>query len=169
MQVGTLRSQLIYPSAKSKLGDERLLQILEDVHMAELADRVGGLDAVHDWEKLLSVGEQQRLAFGRVLVRQPGIVILDEATSALDIGNETSLYERLRASGITLISIAHRAAVLRHHTHVLRLLGEGAWELHPARDYRFDSPVAGETVNLAAESGDPQGLPQAPSHGLALA
>ncbi|MDQ2990752.1 MAG: ABC transporter ATP-binding protein, partial [Pseudomonadota bacterium] len=72
---------------------------------------------------------------------EPSIVILDEATSALDSGNEASLYARLRDGGITLISIAHRAAVLRHHTHVLRLKGEGAWEMHEAGRYRFDGPV----------------------------
>jgi putative ATP-binding cassette transporter len=141
LQSGTLRSQLIYPSAQSSLSDEQLLDILEQVHLPQLAERVGGLDAVHDWEKLLSVGEQQRLAFGRVLVHEPSIVILDEATSALDSGNEASLYGRLRDSGTTLISIAHRAAVLRHHTHVLRLMGDGAWELHEASGYQFDGPV----------------------------
>lgn len=144
MQAGSLRSQLIYPSAQSSLSDERLLEILGEVHLAELAERVGGLDAEHDWEKLLSVGEQQRLAFGRVLVRQPSIVILDEATSALDSSNEATLYERLRASGTTLVSIAHRAAVLRHHTHVLQLLGEGAWALHAASGYQFDAPASGQ-------------------------
>ncbi len=148
MQTGTLRSQLIYPSAASSLSDERLLEILVEVHMAELATRVGGLDAVHDWEKLLSVGEQQRLAFGRVLVHQPSVVILDEATSALDSSNETALYERLRQNGTTLISIAHRAAVLCHHTHVLRMLGEGAWEIHAASGYQFDAPASGEVNHL---------------------
>jgi putative ATP-binding cassette transporter len=142
LQSGTLRSQLIYPSAQSSLGDEQLLEILEQVHLPHLAERLGGLDAVHDWEKLLSVGEQQRLAFGRVLVHEPSIVILDEATSALDSNNEASLYGRLRDSGTTLISIAHRAAVLRHHTHVLRLMGEGAWEMHEASGYQFDGPIA---------------------------
>lgn len=130
MQVGTLRSQLIYPSAETRLTDEQLLEILREVHMAELADHVGGLDAVQDWEKLLSVGEQQRISFGRVLVHQPGIVILDEATSALDDANENALYQRLRSGGTTVISVAHRAAVLRHHTHVLQLMSGGAWELH---------------------------------------
>jgi putative ATP-binding cassette transporter len=141
MQLGTLRSQLIYPSAQSGLSDERLSEILEQVHLPRLAERVGGLDAVHDWEKLLSVGEQQRLAFARVLVHEPSIVILDEATSALDSDNEASLYGRLRDSGTTLISIAHRAAVLRHHTHVLRLMGDGAWEVHEASAYQFDGPI----------------------------
>jgi putative ATP-binding cassette transporter len=142
LQAGTLRSQLIYPSVQSHLSDAQLLDILEQVHLPLLAERVGGLDAVRDWAKLLSVGEQQRLAFGRVLVHRPDIVILDEATSALDGVNEAALYGRLRASGATLISIAHRAGVLRHHTHVLRLSGDGAWELHDASDYHFDAPVA---------------------------
>ncbi|MEW6373002.1 MAG: ABC transporter ATP-binding protein/permease [Pseudomonadota bacterium] len=151
LQSGTLRSQLIYPSAQTHLGDARLLEILEQVHLPRLAERVGGLDAVHDWEKLLSVGEQQRLAFARVLVHAPGIVILDEATSALDSGNEASLYARLRRNGATLISIAHRPAVLRHHTHVLHLMGDGAWEMHDAGAYQFGetpTPVRGGAVTL---------------------
>ncbi|AVR95656.1 ABC transporter ATP-binding protein/permease [Pseudoduganella armeniaca] len=142
LQQGTLRSQLIYPSAESCLSDEELLEILSQVHLPYLAERVGGLDAVQDWDKLLSVGEQQRLAFGRVLVHAPSIVILDEATSALDCRNEASLYGRLRECGTTLISIAHRPAVLRHHTHVLRLTGDGAWEIHEASGYRFDEADA---------------------------
>jgi vitamin B12/bleomycin/antimicrobial peptide transport system ATP-binding/permease protein len=141
LQSGTLRSQLIYPSGQSRLEDEQLLEILKQVHLPHLAERMGGLDAVRDWEKLLSVGERQRLAFARLLVHAPRIVILDEATSALDNCNESSLYARLRESGATLISIAHRPAVLRYHTHVLRLMGEGAWALHDARDYQFDAPA----------------------------
>ena len=150
LQASTLRSQLIYPSVRTDLSDEELLDILDRVHLPRLAERVGGLDAVQDWEKLLSVGEQQRLAFGRVLVHKPGIVILDEATSALDSGNEASLYARLRDSGATLVSIAHRAGVLRHHTHVLQLKGDGGWEVHDARGYEFDKPAAPAPVRLPA-------------------
>ncbi|XLZ69298.1 ABC transporter ATP-binding protein/permease [Massilia sp. SR12] len=139
LQHGTLRSQVIYPSEQTKLSDERLMEILEQVHLPHLAERVGGLDAVQDWEKLLSVGEQQRLAFARILVHQPSIVILDEATSALDSANEASLYGRLHESGTTLISIAHRAAVLRHHTHVLQFTGEGEWEVYKASEFEFDN------------------------------
>ena len=138
MQIDTLRSQIIYPSTQTTLSDERLLELLQEVHLELLAERVGGLDASQDWEKHLSVGEQQRLAFARVLAREPSIVILDEATSALDSANENALYERLRASGTTLISIAHRPAVLKHHTHVLELQGEGAWPLHAAANFSFD-------------------------------
>ena len=138
MQLGTLRSQIIYPATETDLPDERLLELLQEVQLGSLAERVGGLDANHDWEKQLSTGEQQRLAFARVLVRQPRLVILDEATSALDSANEAALYQRLRASGATLISIAHRPAVLQHHTHVLQLQGEGVWQVHAAADFRFE-------------------------------
>jgi len=161
LQAGTLRSQLIYPSTHADLSDEQLMAILEQVHLPRLAERVGGLDAIRDWDKLLSVGEQQRLAFGRVLVHAPQIVILDEATSALDSANEASLYGRLRESGTTLISIAHRPAVLRHHTHVLHLMGEGAWEVHDAAAYRFDG--AEQQAGDAAMAP----LPQAPDKPLA--
>jgi putative ATP-binding cassette transporter len=141
LQPGTLRSQLVYPGSSSPLDDEALLRILQQVHLPRLAERAGGLDAVQDWDKLLSVGEQQRLAFGRVLVHAPRIVFLDEATSALDSSNEAALYALLRAKGTTLVSIAHRPAVLRHHTHVLRLKGEGEWELMEAGAFQFDGTV----------------------------
>lgn len=137
MQAGTLRSQMLYPERETSLTDDDLLQLLRDVHLPELADRVGGLDATRDWEKQLSIGEQQRLAFARVLVRQPRIVILDEATSALDSANEAALYERVRASGASIISIAHRPAVLAHHTHVLLLTGDGGWSVHAAEGFEF--------------------------------
>ena len=138
MQVGSLRSQILYPSHHIDIDDKELLALLRDVHLGDLAERVGGLHAVHDWEKLLSMGEQQRLAFARVLIHKPRIAILDEATSALDNTNEASLYARLRATGATVVSIAHRSAVLKHHTHVLKLDGAGGWELMEAEQYRFE-------------------------------
>ena len=115
--------------------DERYAQVLETCRLPHLVAR---LDEVNHWQRMLSPGEQQRLAFARVLACEPGIVILDEATSALDSANENALYERLRASGTTLISIAHRPAVLKHHTHVLELQNEGAWQLHAAANFSFD-------------------------------
>lgn len=142
MQVGSLRSQLLYPGTPSggeKVDDARLKEILDEVQLSELVGRVGSLDSQQDWEKLLSMGEQQRLAFARVLVRMPKLVILDEATSALDSRNEAKLYRRMQDAGVTVISIAHRPAVLRYHTHVLHLSGGGVWALAEAADYRFDN------------------------------
>jgi putative ATP-binding cassette transporter len=129
VQRGTLRSQLLYPGTGSTLSDAQLLDVLDQVCLPQLAARAGGLDAVLDWGRLLSIGEQQRLAFARVLVRQPRTVILDEATSALDAENEAALYTLLQAGGATLVSIAHRDAVRHWHTHHLELLGGGRWRL----------------------------------------
>jgi putative ATP-binding cassette transporter len=138
LQVGSLRSQLAYPATQSSLDDAQLLAVLDSVQLPGLAERVGGLDAVHDWEKLLSTGEQQRLGFARVLVHRPPMAILDEATSALDSANEALLYARLRESGTTVVSVAHRSTLLKHHTHVLELAPGGAWSLQPASGFRLD-------------------------------
>jgi putative ATP-binding cassette transporter len=165
MQVGSLRSQLLYPGVPEggeQVGDERLKEILDEVQLSELIERVGSLDTQQDWEKLLSMGEQQRLAFARVLVRCPRLVILDEATSALDSRNEAALYRRLRNAGVTVISIAHRPAVLRYHTHVLHLSGGGVWALVPAADYRFDNDGEDEDAGTSMSAG-----PSNPSPGRA--
>ena len=135
MQFGTLRSQLLYPHKAGTVPDARLLRVLEQVNLPDLAERFGSLDGEIDWEKVLSIGEQQRLAFARVLLFQPRYAILDEATSALDSANEAALYSLLREAGTTLISIAHRAAVVRYHTQVLELTGDTGWRLSPAAGY----------------------------------
>jgi len=145
LQTGTLRSQLIYPSTQSKLDDDALLKVLDEVQLRHLADSEGGLDRSEDWEKLLSGGEQQRLAFARLLVQAPKVAILDEATSALDDANQRRLYERLRERGTTLISIAHRAAVASFHRRVLKLTGGGRWELGK-------TPTATDTVASTADT-----------------
>lgn len=111
---------------------------LERVNLPNLAHRVGGLDVELDWPKLLSVGEQQRLAFARLLLTKPRFAILDEATSALDIPNETSLYQQLLESHTTVISVGHRSTILKFHTQILELDGSGAWRALNAGDYRFE-------------------------------
>ncbi len=138
MLLGTLRSQLLYPLPDREIADEELLRLLEKVNLPDLAARFDGLDADLDWAKVLSVGEQQRVAFARVLLAAPRYAILDEATSALDIANEDSLYEQLAASDTTLISVGHRPSILKYHPQVLELTGNGGWQLHAAGDYSFD-------------------------------
>ena len=137
MILGSLRSQLLYPDKDRPMADAELFRLLERVNLPDLAARFGGLDADLDWEKVLSVGEQQRIALARVLVTQPRYVMLDEATSALDIANEESLYRQLAASGTTLVSVGHRSTILKYHRQVLRLGGDGAWQLRPAQGYSF--------------------------------
>lgn len=73
MPWGSLRQQLIYPLTETNIQPEILLKILQEVHLPDLATRHGGLDAVIDWSRVLSLGEQQRLAFARLLVIKPKI------------------------------------------------------------------------------------------------
>ena len=137
MMIGTLRSQLLYPKKNTPISDAELLSLLESVNLPELADRVGGLDVQMDWGNILSVGEQQRLAFARVLLTKPRYAMLDEATSALDVANEESLYEQLVATETTLVSVGHRSTILKYHKQVLLLTGDSEWESHAAKGYRF--------------------------------
>ena len=108
MLLSSLRSQLLYPHLDMKISDEKLQELLVRVNLPELIARFGGLEAELDWAKVLSVGEQQRVAFARVLLAAPRYVILDEATSALDIANEEAPYQQLAGSGATMVSVGHR-------------------------------------------------------------
>ena len=137
MILGSLRSQLLYPNKDRPIADAELLRLLESVNLPDIAKRFGGLDVELDWEKVLSVGEQQRIAFARVLLTQPRYVMLDEATSALDIANEESLYRQLAATCTTIVSVGHRSTILKYHQQVLTLAGDGEWQLRPAQGYSF--------------------------------
>jgi vitamin B12/bleomycin/antimicrobial peptide transport system ATP-binding/permease protein len=93
LPLGTLRTAVSYPAASGDVADDRLRQVLADVSLSHLTGR---LDEDQHWAKVLSPGEQQRIAFARVLLTRPRAVFLDEATSALDEGLEFALYERLQ-------------------------------------------------------------------------
>jgi putative ATP-binding cassette transporter len=132
MVLGSLRDQILYPTLDRKVSDDDLKAILETANLPTLVERFpGGLDAVLPWADTLSLGEQQRLAFARLLLAKPRYAILDEATSALDVPNEERLYELLKASGTTFISVGHRPTLDRYHSQALTLLGDGAWTLAP--------------------------------------
>ena len=135
MVLGSLRTQLLYPFTDRYRFDEELLDILRTVNLPRLADQVGGLDAEVDWSNVLSVGEQQRLAFARVLLCKPRYAMLDEATSALDTKNEERLYRLLTSSGTTIVSVSHHESIREYHQNVLEILGEGKWRLHPVRQF----------------------------------
>lgn len=139
MQIGSLRSQLLYPNKERFVSDADLLQLLDRVNLGDLAERFCGLDTEMDWEKVLSVGEQQRLAFARVLLTKPRYTMLDEATSALDIANEERLYRELAKIDTTVISIGHRSALVKFHSQVLELAGNSEWRACPADTYQFQT------------------------------
>ncbi len=119
MILGTLRDQLLYPKTDSDVSEERLREVLIQVNLPELEARQGGFNAERDWAEVLSLGEQQRLIFARLLLNQPAYAILDEATSALDSNNEAHLYQQLQDSGITFLSVGHRESLNPYHQAVL--------------------------------------------------
>ncbi|MFE1744267.1 ABC transporter ATP-binding protein/permease [Coleofasciculus sp. H7-2] len=129
MVLGTLRDQLLYPNMHLEVDDQHLKQVLEQVNLADLDERFGGFDAEQDWADVLSLGEQQRLTFARLLLNKPKYAILDEATSALDLSNEEGLYQQLQAIGTTFLSVGHRSTLANYHQSLLELSQDKTWQI----------------------------------------
>ncbi|XP_035973681.1 lysosomal cobalamin transporter ABCD4 isoform X10 [Halichoerus grypus] len=133
---GTLREQVIYPLKEiypdsGSTDDERIMRFLELAGLSSLVTRTEGLDQQVDWNwyDVLSPGEMQRLSFARLFYLQPKYAVLDEATSALTEEVESELYRIGQQLGMTFISVGHRRSLERFHSLVLKLCGEGRWEL----------------------------------------
>ena len=131
MVLGSLRQQLLYPQSNLNISDVKIQEVLEKVNLTKLAERFGGLDAEENWSQVLSVGEQQRVAFTRLLLTQPKYVILDEATSALDVPTEEILYKQLQETSITFISVGHRPTLKKYHQQLLEITANESWQLKP--------------------------------------
>jgi putative ATP-binding cassette transporter len=115
---------LLYPDAGVDVPSERLVGVLRQVGLGHLASE---LDTVDLWAQRLSGGEQQRLAFARVLLAEPRTIFLDEATSALDEEGEAELYRLLSDAPWrpTVISVGHRSTLREFHDRILSLVGAG--------------------------------------------
>ena len=127
LPLGSLKEALSYPSGVHA-DNETLKKVLEQVALSSLEDK---LEQVDDWSRILSLGEQQRLAFARVLLKKPDWVFLDEATSALDEDREQEMYELLRAElpDLGIMSVGHRSTLTAQHEETLTLDGRGGWRL----------------------------------------
>ncbi|WP_199101393.1 ABC transporter ATP-binding protein/permease [Aquitalea sp. ASV11] len=125
---GSLRDALYYPATPPQGSSAELEQVLQKIQLGHLQSK---LDEERDWGHSLSLGEQQRLAFGRLLLNQPDIAFLDEASSALDEGLEDAMYRLLREQlpDTTLVSVGHRSSLLQYHQQQLQILGGGRWEV----------------------------------------
>ncbi|KVG36068.1 ABC transporter ATP-binding protein/permease [Burkholderia ubonensis] len=114
LPIGTLKAALTYPATADTYSDDACRDALRACRLEEYVDR---LDETAHWTRVLSPGEQQRLAGARVLLHKPDFLFLDEATSALDADNEARLYhlfnERLPQAAI--VSIAHRESLAAYH------------------------------------------------------
>ena len=126
--LGDLRAAVSYPHQVGAFDDREIQQALVKVALSHLVIRVND---VRDWAKVLSVGEQQRIAFARILLSKPRAVFLDESTSALDEGLELMLYELIRSElpETIVVSVSHRSTVEQFHGRQLELVGGGEWRL----------------------------------------
>ena len=119
--LGTLHDALAYPRESALLSNEHALAILKDVGLSYLAAKLDLED--ERWDQTLSGGERQRVAFARLLLEQPSVIIMDEATAALDVDSEfrllTLLFERLPNS--TIFSVGHRPGLQELHSRMLTL------------------------------------------------
>jgi putative ATP-binding cassette transporter len=126
--LGDLRTVVSYPAESGQIPDDEIQGMLAKVALSHLVPR---LNEEADWAKVLSPGEQQRVAFARIMLTKPKVVFLDEATSALDEGLEYAVYDLLRTElpDTIVVSVSHRPTVDQYHEQHLELLGDGAWRL----------------------------------------
>jgi putative ATP-binding cassette transporter len=125
--IGTLRRAISYPSAVEDVPKNEVAKAMKDVGLDHLID---ALDEEKPWDQTLSGGEKQRVAFARVLVQEPDIIVIDEGTSALDPKSQEHLMNLVeeRAPKMTIISVGHRPELEKFHQRklVLEARREGA-------------------------------------------
>ena len=143
--LGTLRRAVTYPLAPEAQDEAVVRQTVEAVGLGHVLDR---LDEDTQWEHILSGGEKQRLAFARVLLHRPHLIVMDEATAALDPVSQDQLMRLVleRLPDATIVSVGHRAEleafhtrklVLEYHPEGARLVGEEALPRTFGRATRF--------------------------------
>ena len=122
LPIGTLKAVLSYPQDDSVYSPERYAQVLETCRLPHLVNR---LDEANHWQRMLSPGEQQRLAFARALLFAPQWLYMDEATSAMDEEDEATLYQALidQLPGLSIVSVGHRSSLKRFHGRHVRIDG----------------------------------------------
>ena len=125
---GNLMSALTYPNNPDNISHTQAVEILNKVQLGHLAEQ---LEKEQDWTRILSLGEQQRLAFARLILHKPAVAFLDEATASMDEGLEFAMYQLLKQElpKTTLISVGHRSTLKALHQQQLTLQDKGQWQL----------------------------------------
>ncbi|TWH46846.1 putative ATP-binding cassette transporter [Sporomusa sp. KB1] len=128
LPLGTLREVLLYPGPRQPVNDEDIYTAMSLCKLEGLKDQ---LDRVEEWSHVLSLGEQQRIAFVRALIHKPEWLFMDEATSALDEPTERVLYKLLceQLQNTAMISVGHRGTLNSYHKKKLTLDGTGCWSM----------------------------------------
>jgi len=123
----TLRRQCLFPNHwQSDISNERIIHVLKEVNLGHLVSQ--GLDALQKWDLVLSIGENQRVAFARVILSKCKLVFLDEATSAMDEENQRKMYFLMKKYGIDYISIGHDKKLREFHNVLLSCASPENWE-----------------------------------------
>ena len=127
---GNLLTALYYPDTTENVDLAKITRVLEQVQLAHLQDR---LEQEQDWSRILSLGEQQRLAFARLFLHKPKVAFLDEASASLDEGMEYAMYRLIREElpNTTIISVGHRSTLVPLHQQQLELHTDGSWVFNP--------------------------------------
>lgn len=127
---GNLLTALYYPDTTENVDLAKITRVLEQVQLSHLQDR---LEQEQDWSRILSLGEQQRLAFARLLLHKPKVAFLDEASASLDEGMEHAMYRLIREElpNTTIISVGHRSTLVPLHQQQLELHTDGSWVFNP--------------------------------------
>jgi putative ATP-binding cassette transporter len=122
--VATLADAVSYPAEPGDFSQDRIAEALRAVGLPALIERLG--EEAH-WNRMLSLGEQQRLGIARALLHTPDWLFLDEATASLDEPGEAALYRLLdeRLPDSTIVSIGHRASLRSFHRRHLVLMHDG--------------------------------------------
>jgi putative ATP-binding cassette transporter len=112
--LGALRRAVIYPMSAEDVDDAKVREAVEEAGLAEHLPR---LDEEGPWDQTLSGGEKQRVAFARLLIHRPDIIVMDESTSALDGESQRMLLELIerRLSGTTILNVGHRPELEAFH------------------------------------------------------
>jgi putative ATP-binding cassette transporter len=122
--IGSLAAAIAYPSEPGAFAAEELTDVLCAVGLPALVDQ---LEKEAHWNRMLSLGEQQRLGIARAILQTPDYLFLDEATASLDEPAEAALYRLIaqRLAGTTIVSIGHRSTLNAFHRRSLVFASEG--------------------------------------------
>jgi vitamin B12/bleomycin/antimicrobial peptide transport system ATP-binding/permease protein len=133
---GTLREVLLRTEQLGKVADQRILDTLQELALEQTLTRAGGLDTEHQWADILSLGEQQLLAFSRVLLAAPEFVFLDHPTRALSECQVGELLGRLRAHMICYLTLGDEDDDPSDYDQLLEIAADGTWTLREAAPSR---------------------------------
>jgi putative ATP-binding cassette transporter len=150
---GTLRKAVLRTGREDAVPDERILAILRALDLERVLARAGGLDVEQDWNNILSLGEQQLLAFARILLAKPRIAFLDRASTALDHNQVGRILNLLSEHGIGYLNVGEADEPLERYDAILELEDGGGWTWRRIRDGQIErTGRASETDSVLSTS-----------------